>query len=67
MRSSLGTTVVTMALCVAACVAACPDHLVNRTRCNPVNAVNDIVGPEAETCVAGMNMMAMAGVKMIAD
>jgi len=32
-----------------------------------VNAVNDIVGPEAETCVAGMNMMAMAGVKMIAD
>jgi hypothetical protein len=64
MRSSLGTTVVTMALCVAACVAACPDHLVNRTRCNPVN---DIVGPEAETCVAGMNMTAMAGVKMIAD
>jgi hypothetical protein len=29
--------------------------------------VIDIVGPEAETCVAGMNMTAMAGVKMIAD
>ena len=59
MRSSLGTVVT--ALCVAACVAACPDHLVNRTRCNPVN---DIVGLEAETCVAGMNM---GRVKMIAD